>query len=73
MTPNELTGDKILIQLGSQREGQTPEEKERYTEGLKEVINESQRNGVNEFGAVAKAIVDYRRRFLADPSRVLAL
>ncbi|KAF3395975.1 Protein red1 [Penicillium rolfsii] len=68
-----LTEDKILIQLGSVREGNTEEEKETYLAGLKEIINEMRRDKVKDFNTVASEIVAYRRRFLQDPSRVLPL
>lgn len=68
-----LTDDKILIQMGSVREGQTDEEKATYLAGLKEIINEMRRDKVKEFSTVASEIAAYRRRFLQDPSRVLPL
>jgi hypothetical protein len=68
-----FTDDKILIQMGSVREGQTDEEKATYLAGLKEIINEMRRDKVKEFSTVASEIAAYRRRFLQDPSRVLPL
>ncbi|KAJ5107767.1 hypothetical protein N7456_004442 [Penicillium angulare] len=68
-----LSDDKILIEMGSVREGQTEEEKETYIAGLKEIINEMRRDKVKDFNTVASEIVAYRRRFLQDPSRVLPL
>ncbi|CAI7658384.1 unnamed protein product [Penicillium bialowiezense] len=68
-----LTDDKILIQMGSAREGQTEEEKEAYLAGLKEIINDLRRDKVKDFNTVASEIAAYRRRFLQDPSRVLSL
>ncbi|CEJ60203.1 hypothetical protein PMG11_08787 [Penicillium brasilianum] len=68
-----LSDDKILIQMGSVREGQTEEEKETYLAGLKEIINEMRRDKVKDFSTVASEIAAYRRRFLQDPSRVLPL
>lgn len=65
--------DKILIQMGAIREGQTEEEKETYLAGLKEIINEMRRDKVKDFNTVATEIAAYRRRFLQDPSRVLPL
>lgn len=67
------TDDKILIEMGAVREGQTEEEKETYLAGLKEIINEMRRDKVKEFSTVAAEIAAYRRRFLQDPSRVLPL
>ncbi|KAJ5134183.1 hypothetical protein N7526_005548 [Penicillium atrosanguineum] len=68
-----LSDDKILIEMGAVREGQTEEEKETYIAGLKEIINEMRRDKVKEFSTVAAEIAAYRRRFLQDPSRVLPL
>lgn len=65
--------DKILIEMGAVREGQTEEEKETYISGLKEIINEMRRDKVKDFSTVAAEIAAYRRRFLQDPSRVLPL
>lgn len=68
-----LADDKILIQMGSVREGDTEQEREAYIAGLKEIINEMRREKVKDFGSVASEIAAYRRRFLQDPSRVLPL
>ncbi|KAJ5165209.1 uncharacterized protein N7500_007039 [Penicillium coprophilum] len=68
-----LSDDKILVQMGSVREGQTEEEKEAYLAGLKETINDLRRDKVKDFNTVASEIAAYRRRFLQDPSRVLSL
>jgi hypothetical protein len=67
------TDDKILVQMGSLREGKTPEEKDQYIAGLKQIINEMRRDKVKDFNTVATEIAAYRRRFLQDPSRVLPL
>ena len=68
-----FTDDKVLIEMGSVREGQTETEKEQYRAGLKEIINEMRRDKVKDFSTVASEIVAYRRRFLQDPTRVLPL
>jgi hypothetical protein len=65
--------DKILVQMGALREGQTEEEKETYLTGLKEIINGMRRDKVKDFITVANEIAAYRRRVLQDPSRVLHL
>lgn len=59
--------------MGNQREGKTAEEREAYVERLKDLINNMQRDQVNDFSAVAGEIAAYRRRFLSDPSRILPL
>ncbi|KAJ9220227.1 hypothetical protein DTO027B5_1259 [Paecilomyces variotii] len=68
-----LSDDKILVQMGSQREGRTPEEKDNYIAGLKQIINDMRRDKVKDFNTVAAEIAAYRRRFLQDPSRILPL
>ncbi|KAB8258366.1 hypothetical protein BDV32DRAFT_125992 [Aspergillus pseudonomiae] len=68
-----LSDDKILVQMGSLREGKTPEEKDNYIAGLKNIINDMRRDKVKDFNTVATEIAAYRRRFLQDPSRVLPL
>ncbi|KAJ1710801.1 hypothetical protein NYO67_7006 [Aspergillus flavus] len=68
-----LSDDKILVQMGSLREGKTPEEKDNYITGLKNIINDMRRDKVKDFNTVATEIAAYRRRFLQDPSRVLPL
>ncbi|GLA39887.1 hypothetical protein AnigIFM63309_007491 [Aspergillus niger] len=68
-----LSDDKILVQMGSLREGKTPEEKDEYIAGLKQIINDMRRDKVKDFNTVATEIAAYRRRFLQDPSRILPL
>ncbi|GAD97649.1 conserved hypothetical protein [Paecilomyces variotii No. 5] len=68
-----LSDDKILVQMGSQREGRTPKEKDEYIAGLKQIINDMRRDKVKDFSTVAAEIAAYRRRFLQDPSRILSL
>lgn len=59
--------------MGSLREGKTPAEREEYVNGLRQIINDMRRDKVKDFSVVAQEIAAYRRRFLQDPSRVLAL
>ncbi|EGE03271.1 hypothetical protein TEQG_02305 [Trichophyton equinum CBS 127.97] len=68
-----LSDDKILVEMGSLREGKTPAEREEYVTGLRQIINDMRRDKVKDFSIVAQEIAAYRRRFLQDPSRVLAL
>ncbi|PLN86377.1 hypothetical protein BDW42DRAFT_159145 [Aspergillus taichungensis] len=68
-----LSEDKVLVQMGSLREGKTSEEKDNYIAGLKQIINDMRRDKVKDFNTVAKEIAAYRRRFLQDPSRILPL
>jgi hypothetical protein len=66
-----VADDKILVEMGNQKEGKTPEEQEAYIAGLKELINNMRRDQVKDFSTVASEIAAYRRRFLSDPSRIL--
>jgi hypothetical protein len=59
--------------MGSLREGSTPEEKDHYVAGLKEMVNDLRRDKVKDFNTVAAEIAAYRRRYLQDPSRILPL
>ncbi|RAO68743.1 uncharacterized protein BHQ10_004755 [Talaromyces amestolkiae] len=68
-----MPDDKILVDMSNQREGKTPEEREAYIEGLKDLINSMQRDQVKDFPTIAGEIAAYRRRFLSDPSRILPL
>ncbi|OAX83480.1 hypothetical protein ACJ72_02150 [Emergomyces africanus] len=68
-----LSDDKILHEMGSLREGKTPEERDKYIEGLKQTISDMRRDKVKDLNTIATEIAGYRRRFLRDPSRVLAL
>ncbi|KAH8701846.1 hypothetical protein BGW36DRAFT_371669 [Talaromyces proteolyticus] len=68
-----MPDDKILVEMGNQREGKTAEERDEFLEGLKTIINTLQRDQVKDFFTVANEIAAYRRRFLSDPSRILPL
>ncbi|KAI1922735.1 hypothetical protein LOZ65_003418 [Ophidiomyces ophidiicola] len=68
-----LSDDKILVEMGSLREGKTQAERDAYVTGLKQTINDMRRDKVKDFNTVATEIAAYRRRFLQDPSRVLPL
>src|SRR5690348_15288968 len=67
------TDDKILVDMGSTREGKTAEEREEYVAGLKQAINDMRRDKVKDFDTVITEITAYRRRFLQDPTRLLPL
>jgi len=61
----------ILVQLGSTREGTTPEEEQNYVSGLKQMIYGMRSKHITDFELVAKEIAGYRSSFLGDSSRVL--
>jgi hypothetical protein len=63
----------MLVQLGTVCPGQTQEQKNAWTQGLKAVIRELRGQNVRGAEAVAAAIVEFRRAFIGDPTRVLNL
>ncbi|KLJ12059.1 hypothetical protein EMPG_12816 [Blastomyces silverae] len=68
-----LSDDRILVEMSSLREGKTPEERDQYVAGLKQTIGDMRRDKVKDLNTIATEVTGYRRRFLHDPSRVLAL
>ncbi|MCJ1251410.1 hypothetical protein MMC30_008643 [Trapelia coarctata] len=66
-----LTDDKILVQLGSIREGDTREEQKKYVSGLKQMIYDMRSKHITDLELVVKGIAAYRSSFLGDSSRVL--
>ncbi|KAK4956973.1 hypothetical protein LTR28_005771 [Elasticomyces elasticus] len=65
--------DKMLVQMGSSNPGRDSEEKQKWTTGLKEVVKQLRAQNLKDPEIVAQRIVEYRRNFLQDPSRVLNL
>jgi len=63
----------MLVQLGTVCPGQTQEQKNAWNQGLKAVIRELRSQNVRGAAAVAAAIVEFRRAFIGDPTRVLNL
>lgn len=59
--------------MGSLKEGKSPAEQEEFVAGLRLIIDDMRRDKVKDFDTVATEIAAYRRRFLQDSSRVLAL
>jgi len=68
-----IVDDEILVDLGSVIEGNTEEERATYRAGLRDVITGMRQAKVSDFEQVASAIIDYRRRFLKDETRVLTM
>lgn len=54
-------------------ESQSPEERDQYVTGLKQIISDLRKTGVKDFDMVAQELANYRRRFQEerDPSRAL--
>ncbi|KAL1385798.1 hypothetical protein HDK64DRAFT_310912 [Phyllosticta capitalensis] len=68
-----ISEDKILLQLGIVNPGRTQEDQDLWRAGLRQILKSLREQGVKSGEAVAKAIADYRREFLRDPTRVLNL
>lgn len=68
----ELSGTDIITQLGSS-DAYTGEQKTRFIDGLKKVLNDLKANKVKDFDQITRAIVKFRADFLEDPSRILPL
>lgn len=63
----------VLVQLGTSNPGRTEEERQRWTEGLKAVVQDLRKKNTKDSEVVAASIAAYRRQFLNDPSRILTL
>ncbi|KAJ4386500.1 hypothetical protein N0V93_009397 [Gnomoniopsis smithogilvyi] len=63
---------EIILELGSSDEF-TGDQKRDFNNGLREVVASFQKSKVRDFRTIAQAILEFRRRFLGDPSKVLRL
>ncbi|EON95947.1 hypothetical protein UCRPA7_8600 [Phaeoacremonium minimum UCRPA7] len=64
--------DQILLELG-QSDEYAGDDKTRFMAGLRQLLTEFRAAKVKDFASIAQGIVDYRRRFLNDSSKVLRL
>ena len=62
--------DRILLDLAS-TEGATEEEKLDYKQRLHSEIVHLTQNGIQDFETVAAKIVEFRRNYLADQTRII--
>lgn len=67
-----LLDDQILLELG-QSDEYAGDDKTRFMAGLRQLLTEFRAAKVKDFASIAQGIVDYRRRFLNDSSKVLRL
>jgi hypothetical protein len=65
---SNLLDEEILIQLGATTEGSSIEERQRYVDGLSTMLITKTNTDLD---TIAPAIVEYRRNFIGDESRVL--
>ncbi|KAJ6196174.1 hypothetical protein J3E72DRAFT_421259 [Bipolaris maydis] len=68
-----ITGDKLLLQLGTANPGKTSEERQRWNDGLRNVLKELRSKNVKDPNGIAEEIARYRREFLNDDTRVVNL
>ncbi|USP77719.1 hypothetical protein yc1106_04993 [Curvularia clavata] len=68
-----ITGDKLLLQLGTANPGKTSEEKQRWNDGLRGVLKELRQRNIKDPNGIAEEIARYRRQFLNDDTRVVNL
>ncbi|KAL8631004.1 hypothetical protein Q9189_003284 [Teloschistes chrysophthalmus] len=68
-----LSDDMILVQMGTVPEGLSPEQRNVFVVGLRQIIQEIRGRKVKDFKTVASEIAAYRARFLGDESKILPL
>ncbi|KAL9585846.1 MAG: hypothetical protein Q9212_001283 [Teloschistes hypoglaucus] len=68
-----LSDDMILVQMGTVPEGLSPEQRNAFVVGLRQIIQEIRGRKVKDFKTVASEIAAYRARFLGDESKILPL
>jgi hypothetical protein len=62
----------IIAELGSTAT-YTGEQKDRFIEGLKKVLQDLKTRKIKDFESITKALMQYRADFLGDKSKVLPL
>ncbi|KAH9880988.1 hypothetical protein J1614_001481 [Plenodomus biglobosus] len=68
-----ITGEKLLVQLGTANPGETPEERQKWNDGLRGVLKELRVKNIKDPNGIAAEIAKYRRQFLNDETRVVNL
>lgn len=69
----KISGEKLLVQLGTANPGKTPDEKQLWNDGLRGVLRELRHKGTKDTIGIAVEIAKYRRQFLNDDTRVVSL
>ncbi|KAL2117798.1 hypothetical protein VTJ04DRAFT_7458 [Mycothermus thermophilus] len=64
--------DQILLELGNP-DGFVGEEKTRFISGLRELLQQFKADNVKDFDTIARGIIEFRRKVLGDPYRVITL
>ncbi|KAJ8104725.1 hypothetical protein OPT61_g10605 [Boeremia exigua] len=68
-----ITGEKLLVQLGTANPGKTQEEKQQWNDGLRTVLKDLRQQNVKDPNGIAREIAKYRRQFFNDDTRVVNL
>ena len=71
-TPLCLSDDQILLELGK-ADDYTGEQKNRFIQGLRELLQNFRANKIRDFETIANGIIEFRSRFLGDESKILQL
>ena len=66
-----ITGDRLLVQLGTANPGKTSEEKQRWNDGLRGVLKDLRQRNIKDPNGIAAEIARFRREFLKDDTRVV--
>jgi hypothetical protein len=61
------------VQLGTANPGKTQEERNKWNEGLRQVLKELRQNNIKDPNGIAAEIAKYRRQFFQDDTRVVNL
>ena len=64
-------GEKVLVELGTSNPGNTPEDRQRWNDGLRAVLKELRQNNIKDPNGIAVEIARFRRQFFNDDSRVV--
>ncbi|KTW30989.1 uncharacterized protein T551_01541 [Pneumocystis jirovecii RU7] len=65
------TDDQLLIEMSSLLVGETEEEQQNYRAGLRAIIQALRTSHFQDITKVAQSIINYRRQFLKDESRIV--
>ena len=65
------TGEKVLVELGTSNPGNTPEDRQRWNDGLRAVLKELRQNNIKDPNGIAIEISRFRRQFFHDDFRVV--
>ncbi|PSR88538.1 hypothetical protein BD289DRAFT_473739 [Coniella lustricola] len=64
--------NEIILELGNSDEF-SGEQKKEFNKRLREMVAQFQKSKIRDFRTIAQAIVDFRRQFVGDPSKILRL